>query len=252
MSLDVEPGSTVCVADPDQSWITPILRYIKLGEEPSDPKRVTLTGKRASSYSVIEGRLFCQGFSMSLLKFIEGGETGYILTDIDDGICDQHLASRAQAKKVLRAGCYWPTMAEDAKKLLQKCNKCQRHADVHMASPAELATLASPCPFVWWGFDILGAFPTAPRETPFRLTYGSEAVISVKVGELTWKKPHPNPPEVNKQVVHKELGLVEEIRDQASLQEVVIKRRTASHFNEKVIPRSFEAATSCSSTPTSD
>lgn len=33
----------------------------------------------------------------------------------------------------LRVGYYWPTMIEDAKKFVKKCDKCHCDADVHLA-----------------------------------------------------------------------------------------------------------------------
>lgn len=62
------------------SWIALIIRYIELGEEPTD----------ASSYSVIEGKLYRWGFSISLLKCIEGDKSDYVLAEIHEGICGQH------------------------------------------------------------------------------------------------------------------------------------------------------------------
>lgn len=59
VSLKVEFSTTVCVVNPDQIWITLILRYIKVREELAYPKSIVLARKRASSYSVIKGKLFC-------------------------------------------------------------------------------------------------------------------------------------------------------------------------------------------------
>lgn len=93
---------------------------------------------------------------------------------------------------------------------------------------------------------VLWAFQTTPHltkgESPFRLTYGAEVVIPVEVGELTWKMAHPNRPQENTQAIQEELDLAEEIWSQASLREVVIKKKMATRFNKKVILRSFEIA----------
>ncbi|GAU18799.1 hypothetical protein TSUD_80880 [Trifolium subterraneum] len=66
-----------------------------------------------------------------------------------------HLGGRSLARKALRAGYYWPTMQQDAKEHVKKCDKCQRHGDMHLAPPHELKSLSSPWPFAWWGMDIL-------------------------------------------------------------------------------------------------
>lgn len=79
------------------------------------------------------------------------------------------------------------------------------------------------------------------RETPFQFTYSSEAVIPIKVGELTWRTTNPNPLELNEQADHEELDLVEEIQDQTSLQEVVIKTEDGFPLQRKGHPSDFEA-----------
>ena len=50
-------------------------------------------------------------------------------------------------------------MLNDAKHYVNLCGKCQRHGDMHLASPAKLTSLVSPWPFAWWGIDFQGPFP---------------------------------------------------------------------------------------------
>ncbi|MCI93880.1 hypothetical protein A2U01_0115178, partial [Trifolium medium] len=38
-------------------------------------------------------------------------------------------------------------MQEDSKEHVKNCDKCQRHADIHLAPPHELKSLSSPWPF---------------------------------------------------------------------------------------------------------
>lgn len=68
ISLDAKAIVTICTVEAGENWITPILRYIKYGEETSDPKEAALARWRASSFSVIEGKYFRSGFSIPLLK----------------------------------------------------------------------------------------------------------------------------------------------------------------------------------------
>ncbi|MCI76677.1 hypothetical protein A2U01_0097947, partial [Trifolium medium] len=59
-------------------------------------------------------------------------------------------------------------MQEDSKEHVKKCDKCQRHADMHLTPPHELKSLSSPWPFSWWGLDILGPFTSWPKSLPAR------------------------------------------------------------------------------------
>lgn len=104
---------------------------------------------------------------MPLLKCVEGAEADYVLAEIHEGICGQHLGGRALAAKALRAGYYWPTMNEDSQNYVKKCGKCQKYADVHIAPSSDLTYLSSPRPFAWWGMDLLGPFLPGPGQVKY-------------------------------------------------------------------------------------
>ncbi|KAL0455621.1 UNVERIFIED_CONTAM: hypothetical protein Slati_0901300 [Sesamum latifolium] len=68
-----------------------------------------------------------------------------------------------------RVGLFWPTMKHDTRSLVNKCEKCQRHATL-IHQPAEpLNVMLSSCPFSQWGVDIVGPFPLAPGQRRFLL-----------------------------------------------------------------------------------
>ena len=138
--------------------MTPVYNYLTNGELPADEKEVSVSKRKACSYVLVENKLYRRGFSIPLLKCLEEDKVPDVLQEIHDGINAQHLGGRSLARKALRAGYYWPTMQHDAKEHVKKCDKCQRHGDMHLAPPNELKTLSSPWPFAWWGMDILGPF----------------------------------------------------------------------------------------------
>jgi len=127
-----------------EDWRGPISRYIANRELPSDPHERTRLKRRACSFTLVEGILYKRGFITPLIKFLGPNETQEVLANVHDGICGQHLGAKALAKKVLRAGYYWPTMWKDAQDYVNLCDKCQRHGDMHLAPPVELTSLVSP------------------------------------------------------------------------------------------------------------
>ncbi|XP_021732041.1 uncharacterized protein LOC110698831 [Chenopodium quinoa] len=66
--------------------------------------------------------------------------------------------------KALREGFYWPTMIQDAKELVKKCEKCQTFAPVIRQPSRDLQPILNPLPFAQWGLDISGPFPDAPYQ----------------------------------------------------------------------------------------
>ncbi|GAU51501.1 hypothetical protein TSUD_76100 [Trifolium subterraneum] len=311
----------ICAVD-EQSWMSPVYNFLKSNTLPVDAKEAAKIRKRACSYVLLDDKLYRRGFSIPLLKCVEEARVEFILQEIHEGINGQHIGGRSLARKALRAGYYWPTMQNDAKDHVLKCDKCQRHGDMHLAPANELKTLISPWPFAWWGMDILGPFPTAARqvkylivavdyftkwieaeplakisasnilrffkrnvlarfgipqvvvtdngtqftnkkfqeflatigttqhftttphsttgETPFRLTYGTEAVIPVEIGEPSSRIEYPPEEDINDELLREELDLVEELRTGASLREATLKQKIAAQHDKRVIKREFE------------
>ncbi|KAL0444818.1 UNVERIFIED_CONTAM: hypothetical protein Slati_2204500, partial [Sesamum latifolium] len=79
---------------------------------------------------------------------------------------------------ILGHGC-WPTkyyelgtsgtMKQDAQCLVNKCEKCQKHATLIHQPIEPLNVMLSPCPFSQWKMDIVGSFPLAPEQRKFLL-----------------------------------------------------------------------------------
>ncbi|KAL0444492.1 UNVERIFIED_CONTAM: hypothetical protein Slati_2171900 [Sesamum latifolium] len=91
------------------------------------------------------------------------------LQEIHSGCCGAHTGMRTLANKVLRAGYFWPIMKQDAKHLVSRCERCQKHSPL-IHQPAEpLTIMLSPCPFTHWGIDIVGSFPIASDQRKFLL-----------------------------------------------------------------------------------
>ncbi|CAJ2645078.1 unnamed protein product [Trifolium pratense] len=348
-------------------WMTLVYNFLEHGTLPDDQKQAAIVRRRACSYVILDGKLYRRGFSIPLLKCVDEDTADYILREVHEGINAQHLGGRSLARKALRAGYYWPTMQQDAKDHVKKCDKCQRHGDMHLAPPRELKSLSSPWPFAWWGMDLLGpftkglyqnrylivavdyftkwveaeplsditslrilrffkrnvlarfgipqvvvtdngtqftdkdfqaflvalgtkqhftsvehpqtngqaeaanrvilrglrrrldqnkkkwveeldnvlwAYRTTPHsttgETPFRMVYGTEAVIPVEIGEPSRRTEQPLDEEQNDEALREELDLVEEIRTGASLKEATLKQKIAARHDTKVIKREFE------------
>lgn len=60
------------------------------------------------------------------------------------------------AQKRLRLGYYSCTMERDCIHFLQRCHKCQVHANLIYASPTELHNQTTPWPFAVYCLDLIG------------------------------------------------------------------------------------------------
>ena len=76
-------------------------------------------------------------------------------------------------------------------------------------------------------------------ETPFRLTYGSEAIIPAEVG-LTSYRVHNHDESRNDKAMWLQLDLIDEIRSAAEQRLARYQDRMARHYNSRVRHRDFQ------------
>uniref|UniRef100_A0A2N9H9Y5 Uncharacterized protein n=1 Tax=Fagus sylvatica TaxID=28930 RepID=A0A2N9H9Y5_FAGSY len=92
-------------------------------------------------------------------------------------------------------------------------------------------------PNILWAYRTTARTPTG--ETPFRLTYGTEAVIPVEIGLTTWRTNHYDE-ESNDVQLRSNLDLVDEVRDQAEARTRVYQQRMARYYDRRVKHREFK------------
>ena len=108
----------------------PIWDYIIDGSLPDDLKEAAKIRARSARFTNHKGSLYKRGFFIPILKCIAGKDTEYVLREVHEGICGNHIGARALAGKVLRQGYYGPTILKDATDLVKKCRICQEHTKI--------------------------------------------------------------------------------------------------------------------------
>ncbi|KAL0313645.1 UNVERIFIED_CONTAM: Transposon Tf2-12 polyprotein [Sesamum radiatum] len=161
-----EQEEIMCTA-PTTSWKEEIVRFLTEGFEPEGEKDAKSLRRRASHFVMVDGQLYKCGFSQPFLKCLTPEEGNYVLREIHEGICGNHLGGRALAGKTLKQGFFWPTMLQNANELVKHCRACQEHANINHQPAALMQHLESPCPFDQWGLDLVGPFPQATGQRKF-------------------------------------------------------------------------------------
>ena len=149
------------------SWMDPIWDYLVDGKLPSDPKEASKLRARSARFIVHQLTLYKRGFSVPILKCVGKEDANYILREVHEGICGNHIKTRTLVGKTLRQGYYWPTMLKDATELVRKCKACQEHAKISHLPSEPLTIVTSPWPFQQWGLDILGPLPIGRGQCKF-------------------------------------------------------------------------------------
>ena len=145
----------------------PIWDYIIDGRLPDDPKEAAKTRTRSARFTNHKGSLYKRGFFTPILKCIAGKDADYVLREVHEGVCGNHIGARELAGKVLRQGYYWPTMLRDATDLVKRCKICQEHSKISRLPSKPLTSNTSPWPFQQWGLDILGHLPIGKGQCKF-------------------------------------------------------------------------------------
>ena len=161
----------------------PIWDYLIEGILPNDPKEASKLRSRSARFTNHRGTLYKRGFFTPILKCIAREDANYVLREVHEGVCGNHIGARALAGKVLRQGYYWPTMLRDATELVRKCKVCQEHAKISHLLSEPLTSVTSPWPFQQWGLDILGPLPIGKGQCKF-------IVVAVDYF-IKWEEPEP-------------------------------------------------------------
>ncbi|XP_025661266.1 uncharacterized protein [Arachis hypogaea] len=159
-----EPAVALHLTKTSPSWMDPITDFLKNGKLPRDGKEAKALRREAAKYTVIQDQLFKKGLSQPLLKCLHPDQTDYVLREVHEGCYGHHIGGKALARKLIRAGYYWPSMMNDSREFVKKCTKCQQNANFHRAPASELSLLTSSRPFAQWGVDLLGPFPVGPGQ----------------------------------------------------------------------------------------
>ena len=137
----------------------PIWDYLVDKILPSDPKEASKLRTRSARFTIHRGTLYKRGFSTPILKCVGKEGANYVLREVHEGICGNHIGARTLAEKTLRHGYYWPTMLKVATELVRKCKICQEHAQISHLPSESLTSITGSWPFQQWGLDILGPLP---------------------------------------------------------------------------------------------
>ncbi|GKV02837.1 hypothetical protein SLEP1_g15225 [Rubroshorea leprosula] len=91
--------------------------------------------------------------------------------------------------------------------------------------------------------NVLWAYRTTSQtvtgETPYHLAFGTEAVIPIEIGVLSFRVTHFDEGR-NGQLLRENLDLLTEVREEARLRTLIYNQKLANFYNKRVRPRTFK------------
>ncbi|XP_073061837.1 uncharacterized protein [Primulina eburnea] len=84
---------------PEDSWMIPLIAYITNHELPEDKARAQKIKRQAPRFVLLNKILYRRSFQGPLLKCLTEKEVDYVLREIHEGCCAEHLGGMSLARK---------------------------------------------------------------------------------------------------------------------------------------------------------
>ena len=107
------------------SWMDPIAQYINTRELPNERNKAHKIQIQSARFSLVNGQLFKRSLDGLYLKCLTTEQGQYVLTELHEGICGNHLGSKTLAHRAHTQGYYWLTMRSDVVAYVRKYDICQ-------------------------------------------------------------------------------------------------------------------------------
>ncbi|KAL5571653.1 hypothetical protein UlMin_021250 [Ulmus minor] len=235
------------MVEEEETWMTPIIRYLVAGELPIDKNEAQKLRRRSAHYAYKYEQLYKRGYSVPLLKCITPKRGLYVMQAIHEGVCGNHSGPRSLFHKVIlniicRFGIPHSLVSDngtqfDSAGLKNLCLDLGIHKHfssvAHPQSNGQVEVVnktiknnleqklkgakgawVDKLPRVLWAYRT--TCRTSTNETPFSMTYGTEAVVPTEIGEPSFRVEQLDP-ESNVEGLSLNLDLLEIKRDNAQI-----------------------------------
>ncbi|GJV42457.1 reverse transcriptase domain-containing protein [Tanacetum coccineum] len=98
------------------SWMTPLLEYLRDGTLPAEVKRARAIKIKSRQYVVISGVLYRKLFLEHWIRCVRPLQAEYVVREIHEGSYSMHSWPRSVVAKAIRSGYYWPPMHRDVER----------------------------------------------------------------------------------------------------------------------------------------
>nr|GEY80777.1 reverse transcriptase domain-containing protein [Tanacetum cinerariifolium] len=166
-------------------------------------------------------------------------EANYVIREIHIGSCGMHVGPRVVVRKAIRQGYNWPTMHEDAKKEVKKCDSRQIQAPMPRLPKTLMTSIMAPWSFYQWAWTFSKHYDRQKEEPN---SFGLPRII------VTDNEAHlVNDPfkswcgreEYNKEEMRLNLDLLQERRETTAVRKARYKTKMKQYYNNKVRPIGF-------------
>ncbi|GJU46550.1 reverse transcriptase domain-containing protein [Tanacetum coccineum] len=238
---------------------------------PEDPDDARTLMEKIRNYTMEDGVMYRKSYLVPLMRCMGPLQANYVIREVHMGSCRMHDGPRQVVAKAMNLGYYRPSMHRDAKELIRACddlgyghsgnslggsmkgkvwdpsynhhrqwnleNGAVERANRSLLRGIKTRLEKGGSAWVEEVSNVLWAHRTIKKtrngETPFSLTYGTEAIIPAEIGKPTHQTSSVNE-KTNDQELCLNLDLLEEQREIIAIREARYKQQVKKYYNKKV------------------
>ncbi|GJZ14113.1 reverse transcriptase domain-containing protein [Tanacetum coccineum] len=200
------------VEEEDNTWMTPICEYLTKEILPEDKKKARAVRRKAARF----------------------GLPGEIISDNGKQFRDNPF--KDWCEKLCIRQCFASVKHPQANGLVERANRSLGEG-IKARLDEKSKDWIEELPHVLWAHRTM--IKSSNGETPFSLTYGTEAVIPAEIGMPTLRTAEMDQTK-NNEALGINLDLIEEKREQAAIQEAKSKKKMEKYYNSRVRGTSFK------------
>ncbi|GJY31912.1 reverse transcriptase domain-containing protein [Tanacetum coccineum] len=266
-SVDVQEVNMI-VEEEEDNWMIPIIKCLEEGVWPTEENEARTLRMKISQYVIEEGILFKKSYLSPMLRCVEPLQAIYIIREVHKGACGMHAGARSvihapvprlsktRLTSIMSIWAFYQWGLDMLGPLLEGHSKLKfiivaiDYFTKWMKAKPLAKTTGKEAILGWKRVGWLDELPnilwahrtmlkTSIGETPFSLTYGSEAVIPVEIGMPTYLTIQFNEAQ-NKEEMRLNLNLIQERRETTAIREAKYKKKVEQYHNKQVRPVSFK------------
>lgn len=111
---------------------------------------------KAAKFFIMKNALYWKDPRGMLLNYLVEGEEKRVMDDFHKGDYGGHLFWKTTTNKILRVGCYWPTLFADIYKTVMRYQECQTFQGRRKLQRPPLKLVEVSVLFQQWGLDFIG------------------------------------------------------------------------------------------------
>nr|GFA28795.1 reverse transcriptase domain-containing protein [Tanacetum cinerariifolium] len=224
------------------TWMTQLVEYLKEGVLLEDKKEARKLRLKAHQYELMEGVLYRRSFLTLWLRCVGPLQADYVMREIQEGSCSMHagpssLTTRSRTGDKLNITQWFASIKHpQSNELVERANRSLGEGIKARLGEGN-KNWVEELPHVLWAHRTM--IKSSHGDTPFSLTYETEAVIPAEIGMPIYRTAAVDVVN-NDEELRLNLDLLEERRERAAVCEARAKSKMMKYYNARVRGLAFK------------